>query len=350
MFHYLRITFLYFLIVLLSLEAVLYVLDAPKSCRPHSIPEQFQSTVGMKSTYTNKRSISIEFIYDCNPRDYFRDNNTIQHITNSAGFRGPEISAEKQKNTYRILFLGDSITFGEGVYFEDTYPEQFRTLIQKENVFKDKTVESINAGVGGYNTRDEYALLEDTIDLYKIKPDRVVVGYYLNDVDEPLFKVNADGKFMRVSNDLESFITSTKNTPGFLKFFRTFLILRNWYMGEIITEKTIDYYHAAYKDDNPSWLETKKAISNFGVFQKTTGIPVTFIIFPALFKLGDYPFVVEQNKVIKELENNDLKYVSLLRYLSDYKGPELWVHPTDQHPNEIVHRIAAQALVDKLSQ
>jgi hypothetical protein len=27
----------------------------------------------------------------------------------------------------------------------------------------------------------------------------------------------------------------------------------------------------------------------------------------------------------------------------------LWVHPTDQHPNETVHRIAAEALVEQIT-
>lgn len=345
----LLIVILYFIIVLFLLEAVLYFAGIPKDYKPHIAPVQFQSTVGMKSAWTNQRSKSIDFIYDRNPRGYFRDNNTVRHITNGAGFRGPEILQEQSKTVYRVLFLGDSITFGEGVYFKDTYPEQFKNLAQNDGLFNGKTVESINAGVGGYNTRNEYTLLEDIVGFYKIKPDRIVVGYYLNDADETLFKVNSNGEFTRIASGPESFIDSTKKMPELFKIFRTFRIAWNWYIGKVITEKTVDYYHAAYREDSLGWLETKRAINDFGNFQRTTGIPITFMIFPALFRLNDYPFMVEQGKVVKELEDNNLEYISLLPLLSKYTGPELWVHPTDQHPNEIVHKIVAEALISKFS-
>ena len=32
----------------------------------------------------------------------------------------------------------------------------------------------------------------------------------------------------------------------------------------------------------------------------------------------------------------------------EFRGPELWVHETDQHPNEIAHQIAADATRDFL--
>ena len=28
----------------------------------------------------------------------------------------------------------------------------------------------------------------------------------------------------------------------------------------------------------------------------------------------------------------------------DFSGPELWVHESDQHPNELAHRMAAEAV------
>jgi hypothetical protein len=34
---------------------------------------------------------------------------------------------------------------------------------------------------------------------------------------------------------------------------------------------------------------------------------------------------------------------------SMYRDKDLWVNPTDQHPNEIAHRIAAERLFDFLA-
>jgi hypothetical protein len=36
--------------------------------------------------------------------------------------------------------------------------------------------------------------------------------------------------------------------------------------------------------------------------------------------------------------------LDLLPSFGEHEGPELWVHPSNQHPNEIGHQIAGEAL------
>src|SRR6185436_18555330 len=105
----------YGIAVVLVLELSLYLLNIPKEYKSHSAPPQFQPTLDEELGYTNLKKTSIDFVYDGNPRGYFHEGNKVEHVTNSAGFRGPEISIAKPENTVRVLFLGDSITFGEGV-------------------------------------------------------------------------------------------------------------------------------------------------------------------------------------------------------------------------------------------
>ena len=56
--------------------------------------------------------------------------------TNAKGFRGPPL--EPQKTSYRVLCLGDSVTFGWGVAEDESYPARLR---------KSLGLEVINAGV-----------------------------------------------------------------------------------------------------------------------------------------------------------------------------------------------------------
>ena len=42
--------------------------------------------------------------------------------TNSHGRRGPEWSASKSDDSYRVALIGDSLAFGFGVPFEQTWP------------------------------------------------------------------------------------------------------------------------------------------------------------------------------------------------------------------------------------
>ena len=93
---------------------------------------------------------------------------------NSQGFRGAEPSNDPA--TERVIVLGDSITFGNNLELEDTFPFQ----LQQRLVSQRRNVEILNFGVGGYDTLQEVALLE--IRGLKYHPKLVVVAYCLNDV------------------------------------------------------------------------------------------------------------------------------------------------------------------------
>jgi lysophospholipase L1-like esterase len=100
------------------------------------------------------------------------------HI-NSLGFRDDrEYAVAKQPGTFRILVIGDSVTFGHGSLFEHTYP----LLLEKRlKAWKpDVDWQVWNLGVPGYNTSQELAYLLEVGATYR--SDLVVVGFYANDV------------------------------------------------------------------------------------------------------------------------------------------------------------------------
>ena len=100
------------------------------------------------------------------------------HI-NSLGFRDDrEYELAKGPRTFRILVLGDSVTFGHGSVSEHTYPRLFE---QKLNAWRpDIDWQVWNLGVPGYNTSQELAQLLQVGPLFQ--PDLVVVGFYENDL------------------------------------------------------------------------------------------------------------------------------------------------------------------------
>lgn len=99
--------------------------------------------------------------------------------TNSLGFRDDrEYPLEKPPGTFRILVLGDSVTFGHGSVAEHAYPF---LLEQKLKAWKPGVNWQVwNLGVPGYNTSQELAYLLEVGSTYK--PDLVVVGFYWNDL------------------------------------------------------------------------------------------------------------------------------------------------------------------------
>jgi hypothetical protein len=100
------------------------------------------------------------------------------HI-NSLGLRDPrEYDLQKTRNTFRILVLGDSVTFGHGSIYEHTYPYLLEQQLKAWRPGVDWQV--WNASVPGYNTSQELAHLLEVGP--RFKPDLVVVGFYENDL------------------------------------------------------------------------------------------------------------------------------------------------------------------------
>jgi hypothetical protein len=92
---------------------------------------------------------------------------------NETGLRGKDLRALK-KNSFRILCLGDSFTFGTGTNDDDAYPAEMERLLQSHYRFLD--VQVLNAGVPGYGTDEELEFLKKFG--AHLKPNLVTVGFF----------------------------------------------------------------------------------------------------------------------------------------------------------------------------
>jgi len=70
--------------------------------------------------------------------------------TNSLGIRGEEIPKIKPLDTFRIISLGDSITFGVGLADNQTYPYLSGKMLFDYKTKDNKKIEVVNMGIGGY--------------------------------------------------------------------------------------------------------------------------------------------------------------------------------------------------------
>ena len=101
---------------------------------------------------------------------------------NEQGMRGPLRKIPKPTGVQRVLFLGDSVTFGFQLEDDDdTIPAQAE---QRLNQLVEPTIEVLNGGVGGYSPWQEVRWLAD--EGLRFEPDVVVVNFVLNDVSEKL--------------------------------------------------------------------------------------------------------------------------------------------------------------------
>jgi len=100
---------------------------------------------------------------------------SVEITTNSLGYRNPELGA---KTKPRILFLGDSVTFGDWLPEEKTFVRLTETVAEKHGC----RWETVNAAVGGADLYSELAVLKETG--LTVNPDVVVLAFYLNDFQE----------------------------------------------------------------------------------------------------------------------------------------------------------------------
>jgi lysophospholipase L1-like esterase len=96
---------------------------------------------------------------------------------NENGLRDDPIGP-KAPGEFRILVLGDSQTFGWGVARQYIWPVQLQEMLQKR---LDRPVRVIDAGVCGYDTRQEYRYLLS--DGYEFAPDLVLLLFLNNDLE-----------------------------------------------------------------------------------------------------------------------------------------------------------------------
>ncbi len=102
------------------------------------------------------------------------DKRTYKVSFNSKGLRDVEHEYKKAKNTFRILGLGDSFTWGTGVELKNTYLKLLERMLNRE--IRNK-VETINAGIPGWGTAQELIFFKE--EGYKYNPDLVTLGFYV---------------------------------------------------------------------------------------------------------------------------------------------------------------------------
>ena len=107
---------------------------------------------------------------------------------NSLGYRGPEIVLPKPPDTYRIVSLGGSTTYG---YFVDSYDKAYPHQLQLElaNEYGLSNIEVVNAGVPAYSTWE--TSVNFMLRVLDLEPDLVIVYHAVNDLVPRLVSPNA---------------------------------------------------------------------------------------------------------------------------------------------------------------
>ncbi len=101
---------------------------------------------------------------------------------NEQGLRDGPVQIPKPQGLYRILVLGDSVTFGLFVDDEEAYPHRLEKQLQTRD--HPRQIEVINAGINGYTPYNQFSYYVEKGAAFD--PDLVVVAFCFNDIVNPV--------------------------------------------------------------------------------------------------------------------------------------------------------------------
>jgi lysophospholipase L1-like esterase len=294
---------------------------------------------------------------------------------NSHGFRGREYSLQKPAGTFRIVVIGDSITFGNRLAPEENYPAVLESLYQQAG----KSVEVLNLGLGGYDTLQEVATLKD-IGL-SFDPDLVILGYCINDIGIASGNVNYIrrlqqyghwvyrsrlAQFLRIQLDrieLKQFAQQANRAESFDETYRDYLAniegdgeldrLVKTLKKRLETENIQQPFVKDYTQES-RLRRLRFAFEQLQQLQKLKSekdFDVMVLAFPFLLEGNDQQaFDVIRQIVRHEAERLDFTTIDLHPFFSTAGFDSLMIKPDDGiHPNAQGHLIAAQLLFENIS-
>ena len=240
---------------------------------------------------------------------------------NSSGFRGLELSLKKSSDSYRVLFLGDSSTFGIGVPWDKTYAQKTVDCLNKRAV---RRFEAINAAVPGYNLLHMLWRWES---LQGYEPDLVVVMAGFNYRTIQRFTIDREVIERRVTS-IERIVDRLERagitflTPPAL----IYIAYRIW--GSMDKE-----------DDVKNLALFSQTLESVFAMSQSRGVPLLFLIYPS--------FGVDirvQDSILRFAKSHEAPVIDSRAAFQ--RSNERLLMSDGIHPNTEGHRVLSELLCD----
>lgn len=261
-----------------------------------------------------------------------------RHVTFNNDFvRDRNFTQNKEEGTIRIGAFGDSLTFGAGIKDPSN---RYSNILEKMLKSSGQKVEVYNFGRSGMDTEGE-------IEYYnKVKPfnfDIVVWQYYPNDIQP----ANASTGTPIINNvTAPPIVKALSNISHFFDFL--YWRFSSKYQTTFTQLKNADL--AQYQ--NPEVLEQHiSQIKNFVSSLKQENKKFIVIIFPFAHLVGSNYSArdvhLKMGQVFKDAGADAV--IDLLPDLENKKPKEITASRFDSHPNETVHKLAAEKLFEEVT-
>lgn len=249
---------------------------------------------------------------------------------NSLGYRDAEPAAPAPGQR-TVMILGDSFAAGHGIE-------------RAENRFSDVAARALGPGWKVYNVSQPGW---DTVDeakamrAFPVKPDVVVLCYYLNDI-------------FHAANEAKYPLTFSVNLPtGFMKELVGVSALADYAYWRLARGGNLsggagtfwDTLKGAYADP-AVWGIHAKALEDIAAYCRENRITLVAVVFPMLQAPAESAPIT--GKVAGALAAMGADVIDLTPAMQGRPARELVVNTLDAHPNEAVHRQVGEMLAGRM--
>jgi lysophospholipase L1-like esterase len=240
-------------------------------------------------------------------------------------------------NVLRIAVIGDSVTAGVGNHRYDRFASRLEWLMNLNERVPPVEVDVFAKPTATYQQR---GLLDQA---FAYQPKVVIFVVHLNDTED----WSSAGKLVRLRERM------MKRAPPqwLLPLLRRSALVHLAYFRWVERQERrafLKYYEYIYRADYPGLAKFRKAIQRFHRQCMDHGMQMVAVLFPQLnqdMMAGRYPFERMHAVVRQACENETVPFLDLLdAYRFCVKERDENILLLDAHPNEIGHRVAADAI------
>jgi lysophospholipase L1-like esterase len=268
---------------------------------------------------------------------------------NALGFRGAE--PRNPSGRPLVFCVGDSMTFGNNVIEDDTYPVQLQNLAQRQ--WPQMQPEVFNMGVQRYSTYQEIEVIRRHAP--RLRPDAVTLAVYINDLSE---RPAAD--FVEEYEDereraASAFHNSFPRLYLLSKNSAAVALLRGFYLSAMdppgsAAERALE--GRVSTADEARWRTIEEDLVAFRQLADTHGFKPYVVFLPVRRQVrSDMPNSAYPRRLVDHAVKVGLVAIDPVnefkRELQAGNDPYL---PWDDHMSRTGHRLVAEAILAQLAQ
>lgn len=258
-------------------------------------------------------------------------------------------SPEQLQSTFNVVVLGDSVTYGTGVQWEDAFPQRLDSLLDMRH----DDVAVFNSAVSGYTPYNQLHQFRNRTD--DVPTDLVIVVFTMNDVVDPELHWNYTEE--TITNIPLGAYPNLKyheeHVVPLLEARRSGSLLSGTRLGQriatAINVTNITYQDASYATvdghrwptyitgedtisievltnyDSPEWTWLRRMYDQLAEAVRTNGAELVIAITPLAYQMdARYPFL-PQELFARYCEERSLLCLDLLPAFREHDGLELFL-------------------------